>query len=88
MDVHLDLRQCLESPYQQESDAGREEFFELETECLGRGPEWPKGDCAIVSLVHVTFREPTGEAYRETEKEFEITTVKGLLIKSDCQGPR
>ena len=56
MVVHLDLRQCLENLYQQKSEGGQEESFETETEHLGRRPRRPKGDCAIVSQVHATFR--------------------------------
>ena len=88
MDAHLDLRQCRDNLYQQECDEEWEESFEIETERLGRRPERPNGNCAIVSLVHATFREPRGEAYREAKRELEMAIVKGgvkgLLRKSDC----
>ncbi len=65
MSVHTRPRQCLQSLTQQQTDGGRAEFLEQEWRSTGSETEAPTGDCAVVALVHATFRYPSGQAYRE-----------------------
>ena len=69
MNVHTEPRQCLTNLFQQETDGGRAEFLEQESRLKHLDLEMPTGDCAVVSLVHATFRPSTGQSYRDCQWE-------------------
>ena len=74
MSVHSSPRQCLANLTQQQTDGGRAEFLEQEWRSAGTEPEAPTGDCAVVALVHATFRSPSGQAYRESMFDLSSST--------------
>ena len=69
MNPHHNPRQCLGNLEQRKSDGGRREFLEQERKFHGDAPEFPTGDCAIVALVHASFRPPNGQSYRDSLDE-------------------
>ena len=74
MNFHIEPRQCLANLKQEEVDGGRGEFLENERRRRHVEPEMPTGDCAVVSLVHATFRLPTGQSYREAKWDLQMST--------------
>ena len=65
MTIHTKPIQCLANVAQQESEGGRAEFLEQRRKFTHTEPERPTGDCAVVALVHATFRPEIGQSYRE-----------------------
>ena len=69
MRIHDEPRLCLRNLVQQASDGGRAEYQEQERRSYGSEPEMPTGDCAVVAVVHATFRSLTGQSYRQAKNE-------------------
>lgn len=87
MSVHTNPRECLANLVQQPTDGGRAEFLEQEWKSTGTEPEAPTGDCAVVALVHATFRSPSGQAYKDAMFDLSLAT-RPWMYKVRTKGER
>ena len=68
MVTHNSPNLCLRNLCQRRSDGGRAEYLDQERRAIGSELELPTGDCAVVAVVHATFRPLTGPSYREAKR--------------------